>query len=257
MPEKTKKPKKTEKVEAKEESIENTGKSIEDSTPECTAEEKAAIKAALVANNSSAIDDGTPLSETAFSSLKEHKVSDRTLQAVENMGFTNMMEIQAKSIPVALAGKDILGAARTGSGKTVAFLLPVVELICSKLKFKKHNGTGALVIAPTRELACQIYETLEKLMDKHTPTYGLIIGGENRKVEVKKLEEGVNILVATPGRLLDHLQNTQNFLVKNLKCLVIDEADQVLNLGFEEDMKKNHSTTTKRTTNHAFLSYPN
>jgi len=66
----------------------------------------------------------------------------------------------------------------------------------------------------------------------------LIIGGENRKVEVKKLEEGVNILVATPGRLLDHLQNTQNFMVKNLKCLVIDEADQVLNLGFEEDMKK-------------------
>ena len=140
---------------------------VEETVPECSAEEKAAIKAAMLAVEPAQNDD-TPLSMLPFSSLAEHKVSERTLQAIEKMGFTNMMEIQAKSIPVALAGKDILGAARTGSGKTVAFLVPVVELICSKLKFKKHNGTGALVIAPTRELACQIYETLEKLMNKHT-----------------------------------------------------------------------------------------
>ena len=88
--------------------------------------------------------------------------------------------------------KSFSGSARTGSGKTIAFLVPVVELICSKLKFKPHNGTGSLIIAPTRELATQIFETLEKLMVKHTPTYGLIIGGENRKIETKKLEHGVS-----------------------------------------------------------------
>jgi len=199
-----------------------------------------AIKAAMgtTPDKKDALPADTPLSSTEFKSLAERNVSERTLDAIEAMGFTNMMEIQAKSIPVALAGKDVLGSARTGSGKTVAFLLPIVELICVKLKFKPHNGTGCLIIAPTRELATQIFETLEKLMDKHTPTYGLIIGGENRKIEVKKLEHGVNILVATPGRLLDHLQNTENFMVKNLKCLVIDEADEVLDQGFEEDMKK-------------------
>ena len=170
MPEKSKKSKKDKKP--KDETEQPVEEPIpEEAVPECSAEEKAAIKAAMLADSQAAITDDTPLSETSFASLKEHKVSDRTLQAVESMGFTNMMEIQAKSIPVALAGKDILGAARTGSGKTVAFLLPVVELICSKLKFKKHNGTGALVIAPTRELACQIYETLEKLMQKHTDSF--------------------------------------------------------------------------------------
>ena len=149
-----------------------------------------------------------------------------------------MMEIQAKSIPVGLAGKDILGSARTGSGKTIAFLVPAIELICAKLQFKPHNGTGCIVIAPTRELAMQIFETLEKLMENHTPTYGLLIGGENRKVEVKHINKGLNIIVCTPGRLLDHLQNTEGFVTKNLKCLVIDEADELLDQGFEEDMKK-------------------
>jgi len=176
--------------------------------------------------------DSTPLSTTPFSTLN---ISEKTQKAIK---FENMMEIQEKAIPIGLKGKDILASARTGSGKTLAFLIPVVELICAKLKFKKHNGLGALIIAPTRELACQIFETLQSLMQHHTATYGLIIGGENRKVEVKHLQKGLNILVATPGRLLDHLKNTDSFVTKNLKSLVIDEADKILDQGFEEDMKK-------------------
>jgi len=182
-------------------------------------------------------DEECPLSLDEFSTLKEH-VSKKTLSAIEKLGFPTMMEIQAKSIPVGLAGKDILGSARTGSGKTIAFLVPAIELICAKLQFKPHNGTGCIVIAPTRELAMQIFETLEKLMENHTPTFGLLIGGENRKVEVKHINKGLNIIVCTPGRLLDHLQNTEGFVTKNLKCLVIDEADELLDQGFEEDMKK-------------------
>jgi len=173
-----------------------------------------------------------PLSDQKFSALE---ISERTLTAIEH---ETMMEIQSKAIPVGLEGKDILASARTGSGKTLAFLIPVVELICAKLQFKPRNGTGCIVIAPTRELATQIFEQLEKLMKNHTCTFGLIIGGENRKVEVKHIQKGLNILVATPGRLLDHLQNTDSFVVKNLKCLVIDEADEILDQGFEEDMKK-------------------
>jgi ATP-dependent RNA helicase DDX18/HAS1 len=139
-----------------------------------------------------------------FSSLKE-KVSDLTLKAIEEMAFTHMTEIQAKTIDPLLDGKDVMGGAKTGSGKTLAFLIPVVELM-HKLKFMPRNGTGAIIISPTRELSMQTFGVLQELLKYHHQTYGLIIGGSNRKEEAKKLAKGVNILVATPGRLLDHLQ---------------------------------------------------
>ncbi len=92
-----------------------------------------------------------------------------------------------------------------GSGKTLAFLVPAVELMY-KLKFMPRNGTGVIIISPTRELSMQTFGVLQELLKYHHHTYGLIIGGSNRKEEAKKLSKGVNILVATPGRLLDHLQ---------------------------------------------------
>ena len=101
-----------------------------------------------------------------------------------------------------------------------------------------RNGTGVLIISPTRELAMQIYGVLQDLMKYHCQTFGLIMGGSYRQGEVKKLTNGLNIIVATPGRLLDHLQNTQGFIYRNLQCLVIDEADQILDIGFEEEMKQ-------------------
>ena len=139
-----------------------------------------------------------------FKSLSE-KVSEMSLKAIDEMGFTFMTEIQAKTVEQLLEGQDVMGAAKTGSGKTLAFLIPVVELMY-KLKFMPRNGTGAIIISPTRELSMQTFGVLQELLKYHHHTYGLIIGGSNRKEEAKKLSKGVNILVATPGRLLDHLQ---------------------------------------------------
>merc|ERR1740122_498163 len=176
------------------------------------------------------------LSDKSFSSLAP-SVSEATLNGVRDMGFLNMTEIQAQTIPHLLEGRDLVGAAKTGSGKTLAFLIPAVELVY-KLKFMPRNGTGVVIISPTRELSMQTFGVLRELLKHHYHTYGLIMGGANRNAEAQKLQKGINILVATPGRLLDHLQNTKDFLYKNLQCLIIDEADRILDVGFEEELKK-------------------
>ncbi|XP_056611437.1 ATP-dependent RNA helicase DDX18 [Triplophysa dalaica] len=174
--------------------------------------------------------------DKSFASLAE-VVSENTLRGVEEMGFETMTEIQHKTIRPLLEGRDILAAAKTGSGKTLAFLIPAIELIY-KLKFMPRNGTGVIILSPTRELAMQTYGVMKELMAHHVHTYGLIMGGSNRSAEAQKLANGVNILVATPGRLLDHLQNTPGFMFKNLQCLIIDEADRILEVGFEEELKQ-------------------
>lgn len=174
--------------------------------------------------------------DNSFTSLAG-LISENTLKGISDMGFTHMTEIQHKSIKPLLEGRDILAAAKTGSGKTLAFLIPAVELIY-KLKFMPRNGTGVIILSPTRELAMQTYGVLKELMNHHVHTYGLIMGGSNRSAEAQKLGNGINIIVATPGRLLDHMQNTPGFMYKNLQCLVIDEADRILEVGFEEEMKQ-------------------
>ncbi|XP_056015309.1 uncharacterized protein LOC125673679 isoform X2 [Ostrea edulis] len=187
---------------------------------------------------------GGILTDTSFSSL-EGTVSDLTLKGIADMGFLQMTEIQANTVPHLLEGRDLMGAAKTGSGKTLAFLLPAVELLY-KLKFMPRNGTGCIIISPTRELSMQTFGVLKELLKYHCHTYGLIMGGTSRAEEAKKLGKGINILVATPGRLLDHLQNTPNFMYKNLQCLIIDEADRILEIGFEEEMKQIMKLLPKR-----------
>ncbi|KAF7160274.1 hypothetical protein CNMCM5623_005794 [Aspergillus felis] len=164
-------------------------------------------------------------------------VSEKTLKAINDMGFDTMTEIQRRTIPPLLAGRDVLGAAKTGSGKTLSFLIPAIEML-SALRFKPRNGTGVIVVSPTRELALQIFGVARELCQYHSQTYGIVIGGANRRAEAEKLMKGVNLLIATPGRLLDHLQNTQGFIYKNLKTLVIDEADRILEVGFEDEMRQ-------------------
>lgn len=182
--------------------------------------------------------------DTSFSTLS-NLVCENTLKAVKEQGFTHMTEIQARAIPPLLEGRDLVGAAKTGSGKTLAFLIPAVELIY-KLKFMPRNGTGCIIISPTRELSMQTFGVLKELMKYHYHTYGLLMGGANRQTEAQKLGKGVNIVVATPGRLLDHLQNTPDFLYKNLQCLIIDEADRILDIGFEEELKQIINILPKR-----------
>lgn len=173
--------------------------------------------------------------ENTFQSLP---LSEATQAGLTEMKFTRMTQIQSMAIPPLLAGKDLIGAAKTGSGKTLAFLIPTLELL-HKAKFTNRNGTGAIIIAPTRELAMQIYGVCKELCaaGKHSQTYGLVMGGANRKTEAEKLTKGVNIIICTPGRLLDHLQNTKGFIVRNLLALVMDEADRILEQGFEDDLR--------------------
>ncbi|CAL8467629.1 g7167 [Coccomyxa elongata] len=174
------------------------------------------------------------MSAAEFSSLD---LTEQTQRAIAEMGFKHMTEVQARTIPHLLTGRDVLGAAKTGSGKTLAFLVPCLELL-HKAKFMPRNGTGVLIISPTRELAMQIYSVARDLLQHHSQTHGLIMGGANRRTEAEKLVKGVNLVVATPGRLLDHLQNTKGFVYSNLACLVIDEADRILEIGFEEEMRQ-------------------
>ncbi|XP_039826138.1 DEAD-box ATP-dependent RNA helicase 27-like isoform X2 [Panicum virgatum] len=174
------------------------------------------------------------LSNKLFSELP---ISELTAKAIREMNYTHLTQIQARSIPHLLEGKDVMGAAKTGSGKTLAFLIPAIELL-HHLHFSPRNGTGVIVVCPTRELAIQTHNVAKELMKYHSQTLGYVIGGNNRRSEADHLAKGVNLLVATPGRLLDHLQNTKSFIYKRLKCLVIDEADRILEQNFEEDMKQ-------------------
>ena len=122
-------------------------------------------------------------------------------------------------------------------GKTLAFLIPALEIL-HRVRFTQKQGTGIIVISPTRELAQTIYDVAQELMTFHNKTVGLVIGGVNRKQEAIKLNKGVNVIIATPGRLLDHLNSTKGFIHKNLMALIIDEADQILKIGFEEEMNQ-------------------
>lgn len=173
-------------------------------------------------------------SDAEFSSLP---LTEATQQALKDMGYDKMTKIQAKAIPPLMSGKDLIGAAKTGSGKTLAFLIPIIEVL-RKAKFQTRNGTGAMILSPTRELAMQIYGVCKELLsDAGNMTYGLIMGGANRKTEAERLRKGVNIIIATPGRLLDHLKNTPGFITRNLLVFCMDEADRILEIGFEDDLR--------------------
>jgi ATP-dependent RNA helicase DDX18/HAS1 len=172
-----------------------------------------------------------------FSEMKyaDLEICDPLKRALKEHDFETLTEIQAKSIPHLLAGKDVLAAAKTGSGKTLAFLVPALDTLYN-VKFVPRNGVGALVISPTRELAMQIYDVLRNIATYLSQSIGVCVGGMNRRPEAEKLVKGVNVLVATPGRLLDHMQNTKGFVYHNCVNLTIDEADRILEIGFEEEL---------------------
>jgi ATP-dependent RNA helicase DDX18/HAS1 len=169
--------------------------------------------------------------------LNELPLSEQTIKAINELGFDKATEIQARSIPHIINGRDVLGQAKTGSGKTLAYMVPAVELL-RRAHFTPQRGTGVLIIAPTRELAMHNYKWARDLLQHHNKTHGVVIGGAKRSSEANQLKKGVNLLVATPGRLLDHLENTKGFVFHNLQMLIIDEGDAILKIGFEEEMNK-------------------
>ncbi|RAQ41681.1 ATP-dependent RNA helicase dbp4 [Aspergillus flavus] len=167
-----------------------------------------------------------------YKSFSDLPLSEPTASGLASSHFKTLTDIQSRAIGHALKGRDILGAAKTGSGKTLAFLIPVLENLYRK-QWSEHDGLGALILSPTRELAIQIFEVLRKIGRYHTFSAGLIIGGKSLKEEQERLGR-MNILVCTPGRMLQHLDQTAMFDVFNLQMLVLDEADRILDMGFQK-----------------------
>ncbi|HKK91819.1 MAG TPA: DEAD/DEAH box helicase [Longimicrobiales bacterium] len=155
------------------------------------------------------------------------------LRGIDDLGYTTATPIQTQAIPPALDGRDVLACAATGSGKTAAFLLPILERIAEK----PRGTTRALILAPTRELALQILADFEDLA-KHTDMRGAAVyGGVGMKPQIDAFRKGADIIVATPGRLLDHFQRG-NAPLKGLEVLVLDEADRMLDMGFLPDIRR-------------------
>ncbi|KAL7276022.1 ATP-dependent RNA helicase dbp4 [Rhizina undulata] len=168
-----------------------------------------------------------PKSITDFSQLP---LTKQTASGLDQSHFKTLTDIQRKAIPLALKGKDVLGAAKTGSGKTLAFLVPVLEILYRK-KWTSYDGLGALIISPTRELATQIFDVLCKIGRMHSFSAGLITGGKKLKEEQEALHR-MNIVVCTPGRMLQHMDQTVGLNLNNVQLLVLDEADRILDMGF-------------------------
>ncbi len=171
---------------------------------------------------------------TEFSELG---LSPATLQAVADTGYTTATPIQAEAIPVALAGKDVLGIAQTGTGKTAAFTLPMIDRLAAGRS--KARMPRALVIAPTRELADQVSASFERYArgQKIKLSWALLIGGVSFSDQELKLDRGVDVLIATPGRLLDHFERGK-LLMTGVQILVVDEADRMLDMGFIPDIER-------------------
>ena len=169
--------------------------------------------------------------------FKDLKLEDPILKAIEKQGYTNPTPIQEQAIPILLNGHDLLGVAQTGTGKTAAFGIPILNHL-----LKENNTVGkrkikALVVTPTRELAIQIAESFTAYGQFTNLRNTVIFGGVKQSKQVASLQQGVDILVATPGRLLD-LMNQGYISFSNLKYVVLDEADQMLDMGFIHDVKK-------------------
>ncbi|EDV92410.1 probable ATP-dependent RNA helicase CG8611 [Drosophila grimshawi] len=184
-----------------------------------------------------------PVKETIFSGSKVESLGLHA-HAVKNLkdllSISQLTSVQQKAIPQVLAGRDVLVRSQTGSGKTLAYALPMVERLQSQLpRIKRTDGVLALIIVPTRELALQTYELFQKLVKPYTWIVpGALLGGESRKSEKARLRKGINVLLGTPGRLVDHLLHTASFRLSKLHFLVLDEADRLLELGYERDVKQ-------------------
>ena len=164
-------------------------------------------------------------------------LSEPILKAIKEQGYTNPTPIQKEAIPVILEKKDVLAGAQTGTGKTAGFTLPLLELLSRTKPTKAKQHVKVLILTPTRELASQVHDSVE-LYGRHLPFKSTVIfGGVKINPQIVKLKKGVDIVVATPGRLLDHLSQ-RTIDLRHVKYLVLDEADRMLDMGFINDIKK-------------------
>lgn len=166
-------------------------------------------------------------------------LSDDIVRAITEQGYDIPTPIQEQAIPVVLAGRDLLAAAQTGTGKTAGFTLPILQRLCASALLERtaRKTIRALILTPTRELAAQVEESV-RIYGKHLPLKSAVMfGGVNINPQIASMKEGVDILVATPGRLLDHLQQ-RTVDLSNVEILVLDEADRMLDMGFIRDIRR-------------------
>jgi ATP-dependent RNA helicase RhlE len=171
-------------------------------------------------------------------------LSDPLVRGILTTGYTAPTEIQSQVLPAAIEGRDIIGCAQTGTGKTAAFVLPILDRL-SHESASKHRITRALILTPTRELAIQVEKSIQnygRFVDIHTLA---VYGGVNIKSQLDSLKHGVDIVVATPGRLMDHMQR-RSIDLRHIEVLVLDEADRMLDMGFINDVRKIVSSLPKK-----------
>lgn len=170
-------------------------------------------------------------------------LSDPLLKAVKDAGYTTPTPIQKQAIPSILMGRDVLGIAQTGTGKTAGFTLPMIDILSQGKS--KARIPRSLILEPTRELAVQIEESFLKYGKNHNLSCGLFIGGTSMEKQIAILNKGVDVLIATPGRLLDHFERG-NVMLTGIEILVIDEADRMLDMGFIPDVERIRKLITKK-----------
>jgi ATP-dependent RNA helicase RhlE len=167
------------------------------------------------------------------------------MRALQSAGYDTPTAIQSQSIPVVLAGRDVLGIAQTGTGKTAAFALPILHRLAADRRPPQRKGCRVLVLSPTRELATQIAESFRTYGRHLDMTVTVVFGGVDHRSQTRRLERGVDVLVATPGRLIDHL-GEGNIVLAGTEVLVLDEADQMLDLGFLPSIRRIVSRLTSK-----------
>ncbi|WVZ66094.1 hypothetical protein U9M48_015368 [Paspalum notatum var. saurae] len=165
----------------------------------------------------------------------ELPLSQKTKDALRKKGFTEMSEVQRAALPHALCGRDVLGAAKTGSGKTLAFVIPVIEKLYRE-RWGPEDGVGCIILSPTNDLAGQIFDVIKDVGKFHNFSGGVIVGKRKGIEQEKERVNSLNILVCTPGRLVQHFNETANFDCSQLQMLVLDEADQILDHGFKSQV---------------------
>ncbi|WP_225035446.1 DEAD/DEAH box helicase [Winogradskyella sp. SM1960] len=169
-------------------------------------------------------------------SFKSLGLSEPLLKAIQKKGYETPSPIQAKAIPPVLEGKDVLASAQTGTGKTAGFTLPLLHLLSNNTA-QRHRPIRALILTPTRELAAQVFANVKEYSEFLNIRSTVIFGGVNQKPQVNKLSQGVDVLVATPGRLID-LENQGVLSLKHVEIFVLDEADRMLDMGFLRDIER-------------------
>ncbi len=163
------------------------------------------------------------------------------LGAIKELGYEHPTTIQARAIPLVLAKSDIFATAQTGTGKTAAFALPILQRLRNPLE---HNGIRVVILSPTRELSIQIYEDIQNYSKHMKVTTMMLVGGKDLQTQKNRLKEGVDIVIATPGRLLEHMES--GLSLETVEIMVLDEADRMLDMGFTKDIRKIHPLLPKR-----------